>query len=135
MWVCTGVYSMEEYVWFPFNKMSLLPGSVVTYTPTPNIHFTDTDVTLPDKLNTFFHHFEDNTMPPSRGSLSRTAPPSPFSVADVSKTFKCFNPRKSAGTDSIPCRVLRLHADQLARVFTDIFNQSLSQSVACSQES
>ena len=28
-------------------------------------HITDTDVTLPDKLNTFFASFEDNTVPPS----------------------------------------------------------------------
>ena len=39
-------------------------------------HVTDTDVMLPDKLNTFFARFEDNTL------LTRTAP---FSVADVSK--------------------------------------------------
>ena len=29
-------------------------------------HVTDTDVTLTDKLNTFFARFEDNTVPPSR---------------------------------------------------------------------
>ena len=29
-------------------------------------HVTDTDVMLPDKLNTFFARFEDNTVPPSR---------------------------------------------------------------------
>ena len=31
-----------------------------------NSHVTDTNVTLPDKLNTFFAHFEDNTVPPSQ---------------------------------------------------------------------
>ena len=46
----------------------------------------------------------------------------------MSKTFKHFNPRKAAGPDSIPSRVPRACADQLAGVFTDIFNQSLSQS-------
>ncbi|CDQ58637.1 unnamed protein product [Oncorhynchus mykiss] len=39
------------------------------------------------------------------------------------------NPRKAAGPDGIPSRALRACADQLAGVFTDIFNQSLSQSV------
>ena len=46
----------------------------------------------------------------------------------MSKTFKHVNPRKAAGPDSIPSHVLRACADQLAGVFTDIFNQSLSQS-------
>ena len=51
-----------------------------------------------------------------------------FTAANVSKTFKRVNPRKAAGPDGIPSRVLRACADQLAGVFTDIFNQSLSWS-------
>ena len=51
-----------------------------------------------------------------------------FSVADVSKTFKRVNPRKAAGPDGIPSRVLRACANQLAGVFAEIFNLSLSQS-------
>ncbi|KAK3548417.1 hypothetical protein QTP70_012738 [Hemibagrus guttatus] len=39
------------------------------------------------------------------------------------------NPRKSAGPDNIPGRVLRECAEQLADVFTDIFNISLSSTV------
>jgi hypothetical protein len=31
-------------------------------------HVTDTDVLLPDKLNTFFARFEDNTVPLTRPS-------------------------------------------------------------------
>ena len=46
----------------------------------------------------------------------------------MSKTFKRVNPRKAAGPDGISSRVLRACADQLAGVFTDIFNLSLSQS-------
>jgi hypothetical protein len=49
-------------------------------------------------------------------------------AANVSKAFERVNPRKAAGPDSIPSRVLRAYTDQLAGVFTDIFNQSLSQS-------
>jgi hypothetical protein len=49
-------------------------------------------------------------------------------VADVSKTFKRVNPHKAAGPDGIPSRVLRACSDQLAGVFTDIFNLSISQS-------
>ena len=36
-------------------------------------YITDTDVTLPDKLNPFFARFEDSTVPPS-WPLTRTAP-------------------------------------------------------------
>uniref|UniRef100_A0A673W6A6 ADAMTS like 2 n=1 Tax=Salmo trutta TaxID=8032 RepID=A0A673W6A6_SALTR len=49
-----------------------------------------------------------------------------LSVADVSKLFKHFNPHKAAGPYSIPIRVLRASADQLTRVFTDVFNLSIS---------
>ena len=52
-----------------------------------------------------------------------------LSAADVSKTFKQVNIHKAAGPDGSPGRVLRACADQLASVFTDIFNLSLSESV------
>ena len=86
-------------------------------------HVTDTDVLLPDKLNTFFSRFVDNTVPPT---LPRTV--GSFSVAGVIKTFKRVNPRKAAVPDAIPSRVLRACADQLAGMLPDIFNLSLSQS-------
>jgi hypothetical protein len=44
--------------------------------------------------------------------------------ADVSKTFKQSNIHKAAGPDG-----LSACADQLASVFTDIFNLSLTESV------
>ena len=52
-----------------------------------------------------------------------------LSVADVSKTFKQGNIHKAAGPDRLPGRVLGACADQLAGVFTDIFNMSLIESV------
>ena len=52
-----------------------------------------------------------------------------LSAADVSKTFKQVNIHKAVGPDGLPGRVLRACADQLASVFTDIFNLSLSESV------
>ena len=70
--------------------------------------------------------FEANTVPPTRPA-TKTCGVS-FTADDVSKTFKRINHRKAAGPDGIPSRVLRVCADQLAGVFTDIFNQSLSQS-------
>ena len=52
-----------------------------------------------------------------------------LSVADVSKTFKQVNIHKAAGPDRLPGCVLRACADQLASVFTDIFNLSLTESI------
>jgi hypothetical protein len=52
-----------------------------------------------------------------------------LSAADVSKTFKQVTIHKAAGPDGVPGHVLRACADQLASVFTDIFNLSLSKSV------
>jgi hypothetical protein len=52
-----------------------------------------------------------------------------LSVANVNKTFKQFNIHKAAGPDGLPRRVLRACSDQLAGVFTDIFNMSLIESV------
>ncbi|CDQ96003.1 unnamed protein product, partial [Oncorhynchus mykiss] len=88
--------------------------------------FTDQDVLLPGTLNNFFARFEDNTVRLTR-SATKTCRLS-FTAADVSKTFKRVNPRKAAGPGGIPSRGLRACSDQLAGVFTDIFNQSLSQS-------
>ena len=52
-----------------------------------------------------------------------------LSVADVSKTFKQVNIHKAAGPDGLPGRVLKACVDQLASVFTDIYNLSLDESV------
>jgi hypothetical protein len=90
-------------------------------------HVADINVLLPDKLNNYFARFEDNTVPltwPATKACGLS-----FSVANVSKTFKRVDPRKAAGPDGIPSRVLRACTDQLAGVFMDIFNQSLSQSL------
>ncbi len=52
-----------------------------------------------------------------------------LSPADVRKTLSRINPRKAAGPDNIPGRVLKDCAAQLTDVLTDIFNTSLSQAV------
>ena len=54
---------------------------------------------------------------------------STLSTANVSKTFKQVNIYKTAGPDGLPGHVLWACADQLAGVFTDIFNMSLIESV------
>jgi hypothetical protein len=52
-----------------------------------------------------------------------------LSLANVSKTFKQVNIHKAAGPDALSVHILRACADQLASVFTDIFNLSPTGSV------
>jgi hypothetical protein len=88
------------------------------------------DTSLPDELNAFYAHFKARST-----ETCMRAPAVPdgcvtmLSVADVSKTFKQVNIHKPAGQDGLPRRILRACADQLASVFTDVFNLSLTQSV------
>jgi hypothetical protein len=72
-------------------------------------HITDTNVLLPDKLNTFFTRFENNTVPQTRPATKDCG--LSFSMADVSKTFKRVNPRRAACPDGIPSHILRACAD------------------------
>ncbi len=87
---------------------------------------------LPDELNTFYARFEaDNTAHTESAHTAAAEEVSPLtlSVADVTWSFKRVNIRKAVGPDGIPGRVLKACAFQLAGVFTDIFNLSLSLSV------
>ncbi len=87
---------------------------------------------LPDKLNTFYARFEaDNTAHTESAPAVAAEEVSALSlsVADVTRSFKWVNIRKAVGPDGIPGRVLRACAFQLAGVFTDILNLSLSLSV------
>jgi hypothetical protein len=77
------------------------------------------DTSLPDELNNFYVRFE----------ASNTDCVVTLSATNVSKTFKEVNIHKAAGSDGLPGRVLRACANQLASVFTDIFNLSLTESV------
>ncbi|KAK3508324.1 hypothetical protein QTP70_021483 [Hemibagrus guttatus] len=52
-----------------------------------------------------------------------------LTTADVRKTIRRVNPWKATGPDNIPGRVLRECAEQLADVFNDIFNISLSSAI------
>ncbi len=87
---------------------------------------------LPDELNTFYARFEaDNTAHTESAAAAAAEEVSPLtlSVADVTRSFKRVNIRKAVGPDGVPGRVLKACAFQLAGVFTDIFNLSLSLSV------
>ncbi|KAI5092860.1 hypothetical protein C0J45_17251 [Silurus meridionalis] len=90
----------------------------------------DRDAYLPDALNDFHGLFEVQNNVVAR----KTIPPHTDQVlcqttAEVRKTLCRVNPRKSAGPDNIPGRVRTECAEQLADVFTDIFNISLSSNV------
>ncbi|KAI5624293.1 gastrula zinc finger protein XlCGF28.1-like [Silurus asotus] len=90
----------------------------------------DRDTSLPDALNDFYARFEVQN---NVGAMKTIPPPTDqvlcLTTAEVRKTLCRINPRKSAGPDNIPGRVLRECAEQLADVFTDIFNISLSSNI------
>jgi hypothetical protein len=88
------------------------------------------DMSLPDELNHFYARFEaSNTEAYMRASAVPADCVITLSVADVSKTFKQVNIHKAAEPDRLQGCVLRACTDQLAGVFTDIFNMSLIKSV------
>ena len=87
------------------------------------------DTSLSDELNQFYARFEaSNTEACMRASAVPDDCVITLSVAEVSKTFKQVNIHKAAGPEGLPGCVLQACADQLAGVFTDIFNMSLIES-------
>ncbi|KAI3369565.1 hypothetical protein L3Q82_024378 [Scortum barcoo] len=100
--------------------------SVMDYKPhTPtvmNVSF------LNNELNDFYARFDkdnkEKTIKPKPSDDHQTLTLSP---TDVQNALSQINARKAAGPDGIPGRVLRACAEQLAGVFTDIFNLSLAQ--------
>ncbi|KAK3533169.1 hypothetical protein QTP70_012416 [Hemibagrus guttatus] len=102
--------------------------AITNYKTTPSA--CDSDASLPDVLNDFYAWFEAQ----NNVAVRKTIPPPNdqvlcFFTTDVRRTLCRVNPRKSAGPDNIPGRVLRECAEKLADVFTDIFNISLSSAV------
>ena len=90
---------------------------------------TSSNAPLPDELNAFYAHFEQEvskSMPSTLEALDE--PVSEVTIADGRAAFLKVIPRKTTGPDGVPGRALRSCVDQLAGVFTDIFNLSLQQS-------
>ncbi|KAI5106658.1 gastrula zinc finger protein XlCGF28.1-like [Silurus meridionalis] len=102
---------------------------------TPSSRMVNMDASLADELNTFYARFEAaaNHASGASGKTSvhaeRAGEVNMFTISehDVRKAFKRVNTRKAAGPDGITGRVLKACADQLAAVFTEIFNLSLKQ--------
>ncbi len=87
---------------------------------------------LPDELNLFYACFEAHNTAHTESAPAAVAEEVSaisISVADVTRSFKWVNIHKAVGPDGIPGCVLRACAFQLAGVFIDIFNLSLSLSV------
>ncbi len=94
------------------------------------------DPSLAEELNTFYGRFESNggsaTLPSSASGSSRQRSENHVITVtedEVRRALKGVNIRKAAGPDGITGRVLRSCADQLAGLFTSIFNESLATSV------
>eukprot|EP00061_Rhincodon_typus_P015432 g43101.t1 len=88
----------------------------------------DKATSLHDMLNAFYARFEQNAS--GVVMLTPTAPDTPvpsITVSEVSSVFLGVNPRKATGPDSVPSQALRSCVDQLAEVFTNIFNLFLLQ--------
>lgn len=99
------------------------------------------DSTLVNELNAFYARFEvsDDERTHSNAHVFNSAsdaidvhtgvcPLPSVSMHDVRRVLKQVNGRKAAGPDGIPGRLLKSCADQLAPVFTTIFNLSLASS-------
>ncbi len=94
------------------------------------------DPSLAEELNTFYGRFDCNggsaALPSSASGSSRQRSENhviTVSEDEVRRALKGVNIRKAAGPDGITGRVLRPCADQLAGLFTSIFNESLATSV------
>ncbi len=94
-----------------------------------NLGTAEGNASLAEELNFFFARFE---MEQPDTATHHPAAHINFTLTveedEVRHTLRAINPRKAAGPDGIAGRVLKDCADQLAGVFTRIFNQSLSQS-------
>ncbi len=85
---------------------------------------------LSDELNNFYARFDrGNTKQPIKAVLTPDDLPLTLSTSDVCATLCKVNAHKAAGPDGIPGRALRACAEQLAEVFTSIFNLSLAQAI------
>ena len=87
-------------------------------------------MSLPNELNAFIARFKaSSTEACMRAPAVLDDCVITLSVADVSKTFTRVNIHKAAEPNGLPGCVLKACTDQLASVFTDIFNLSQNESV------
>ena len=84
----------------------------------------------PDNFNHFYARFDRQNLTPTSVSLPYPAVPlpPPFTVQEheVRKLLKQQSSRKAAGPDNVSTATLKYCANELATVFTDLFNASLN---------
>lgn len=96
--------------------------TITDYKP-PNSTPPHSSPSVPNELNNLYARFDcKNKELPLKADLTRDDLPLTLSTSDVCLTVSKVNARKAAGPDGIPGHVLRACAEQLADVFTDIFN-------------
>lgn len=107
-------------MWQGINHLTNCRGS--TNTPV------NADTLLAEELNSFFSRFEvkmpaTDSLPPPAANHHTVI----LQEHEVWCVLRSVNPRKAAGPDGIPSKVLQACADQLTEVFTKIFDTYLSQ--------
>ncbi|KAI4872906.1 hypothetical protein NFI96_001928 [Prochilodus magdalenae] len=103
--------------------------TITDYKPSSTAPHTN-GASLSDELNHFYARFDrGNKVIFSKMDLPPGEQPLTLSTTDVCHTLRRVSARKAAGPDEVPGRVLKACAEQLAGVFTDIFNLSLAQAV------
>ncbi|XP_036420865.1 interferon-induced very large GTPase 1-like [Colossoma macropomum] len=81
---------------------------------------------LADELNAHYARFEaTDTSPAEKLPVDEESCALAIPLSEVVRSFRAVNPHKAPGPDGIHSRVLKACANQLAEVFTDIFNLSL----------
>lgn len=82
---------------------------------------------LNDQFASVFVEEDDQNLPDLGQSHHPDAPPLTIQENGVRKLLKAINPHKATGADNIPARILREGADQLAPIFTLLFQATLHQ--------
>ena len=86
-----------------------------------------------EDLNSFYCRFDTHDFSQERGQIcndlektaeSKTAPE--VTVEEVERVFRKVNPNKAMGPDSISGQIIKTFSKELAPVYFQIFNQSLS---------
>ena len=84
----------------------------------------------PDNVNNFYARFDRQNLTPTSVSLPDPAVPlpPPFTVQEheVRKLLQQQSRRKAAGPDNVSTSTLKYCANELATVFSDLFNASLN---------
>nr|XP_023669577.1 uncharacterized protein LOC111844905 [Paramormyrops kingsleyae] len=100
----------------------------VTGYKSSNLSAAEGEASLAEELNFFFARFDVYSKEDPLYPLTGNGNTLTLEDCDVRRTVRAVNMRKAPGPDGVTGRVLKDCADQLAAVFTNIFNHALSQS-------